>query len=32
LLKDELAQLSAGFDLKPFARSDTLEVYRLTPH
>ncbi|HLI79711.1 MAG TPA: hypothetical protein VKV03_06990, partial [Candidatus Binataceae bacterium] len=31
LLKDELAQMSASFDLEPFARSDSVEMYRLKP-
>lgn len=31
LLKDELAQISASFNLEPFARSDSVEMYRLTP-
>lgn len=31
LLKDEVAQVSASFNLEPFARSDMVEVYRLTP-
>jgi hypothetical protein len=31
LLKDELAQLSTPFNLEPSARSETIEVYRITP-
>ena len=31
LLKDEMAHIEVSFNLEPFARSDALEIYRLTP-
>ena len=31
LLKDEIAQVSASFNLDSIARSDLIDLYRLTP-